>query len=115
MVEKQWFGIIMMVGCLNSDSKIRICPSEFSTDLSTQTRLQFKTYSSWIISLTIQNHPLGVSSELGWLRSNGLALMIVLGQLNSQFLLLNQNLPCCFFHRPQHPNQTDARLTAHGS
>jgi hypothetical protein len=39
MVEKQWFGHHMMVGRLNSCSKIRICPAEFDADLSTQTRL----------------------------------------------------------------------------
>jgi hypothetical protein len=75
----------------NSCSKIRICVAEFSTDLTTQTRLLldfpqtsapkpdcYKTYNSWIpIMSTTQNHPWSVSSELGWLRSNGFALMTV--------------------------------------
>jgi hypothetical protein len=51
-----------------------------------------KTYSSWILISTIQNHPCVVSSELGWLRSNGLAVMMVgtsiLAQ-NSEFAQLN--------------------------
>jgi uncharacterized protein YodC (DUF2158 family) len=37
MVERQWFGCLMMVGCLNSGSKMRIVRLIFSTDLSTQT------------------------------------------------------------------------------
>jgi hypothetical protein len=60
MVEKQWFGstlnhplavsielgwlrsnglVVMMVGHLNSGSKIRICQVDVFTNLSTQTRL----------------------------------------------------------------------------
>jgi hypothetical protein len=33
----------------------------------------------------------------------------------AQFWLKNQNLPSGRFHKPQYPNQTAARLTAHGS
>jgi hypothetical protein len=66
MVEKQWFGSIMMVGCINSCSKIRICSAEFSTDLSTQTRLQCKTYSSWMDSYL--DHPKSSMGCIKWIR-----------------------------------------------
>jgi hypothetical protein len=85
MVEKQWFDCHAMVGsCLNSGSQIRICPAEFSTDFSTQTRLLQDLYSSWILISTIQNHTWGlISCDLGWLRSNSLVVMIVGPCLNS--------------------------------
>jgi hypothetical protein len=69
---------VMMVGpCLNSCSKIRIfCPTVISFLQTTAPKPDCcDAYSSWILIWTIQNHPWGVSNELGWLRSNGLAII----------------------------------------
>jgi hypothetical protein len=68
------------------DGSILAQKSEFAKWMFSQTSAPkpdcCKTYSSWILTSTIQNHPWGVSSELGWLRSSGLAVMMV-GGLNS--------------------------------
>jgi hypothetical protein len=72
-----------------------------------------KTYSSWIpILTTTQNHPWGVSSELGWFRSNGLALMMV-GCINSgsKIRICQLNFPQTSAPKPD----CNARLRAHGS
>jgi hypothetical protein len=54
--------------------KSEFAEAEFSTGLIAPKPDWCKTYSSWIPILTTLNHLWGVSSELGWLRSNGLAL-----------------------------------------
>jgi hypothetical protein len=84
MVEKQWFGRHDGWTPHNSGSKIRICPTAISFPQTSAPKPDcYETYSSWILIWTIQNHPWGVSSKLGWLRSNGLAIMMVGLYLNS--------------------------------
>jgi hypothetical protein len=117
MVEKQWIGCHCHDGWTLPQFWLKnqnISELNFP-QTSAPKPCYCKTYGSWILISTIQNNPLGVSSKLGWLRSNGLAVM---GWTLPQFWLKNQNIcPAAEFSTDtaQLPNQTAARLTAHGS
>jgi hypothetical protein len=65
-----------------------------------------KTWSLWIPFPTTQNHILDVSSELGWLRSNGLGVMLHYDlDQGSKFGIAEH----CVVGIPLHPNRTAQR------
>jgi hypothetical protein len=74
VVEKQWFGCHDGWTLPQFWLKNQNCcplPAEFSTDLSTQSRLLQD-----LQLMDPNHHQWGVSSESGWLRSNGLDVMV---------------------------------------
>jgi hypothetical protein len=71
-----------------------------------------KTWGLWIPFPTTQNHVLDVSSEWGWLRSNGLGVMLHYDlDHGSNFGIAELNL----WNTIQHPNRPAQRHGAYGS